>query len=570
MAFVPGENIGSYRIIEQLGQGGMATVFKAYHAALDRYVAIKVLHPAFLEDENFLARFQREARLVAKLEHPNIVPVYDFSQHQGQPYLVMKYIEGETLKARMSRGPLSSAEVLEIITAVGAGLSYAHRQGILHRDIKPSNVILAQDGGVYLADFGLARIAQGGGSTLTSDMIIGTPQYIAPEQALGKKDLDERTDIYSLGVMLYEIAVGRVPFSADTPFAIIHDHIYSPLPLPRELNPNVPLELERVLLKALAKEREDRYETVDDLITAFKQAWVEAGLDKAAATLKLPMGAVETPPAEPAATPAPVSQTAPAAAAAETRTPPTKKSRPWGWVAAGVLLVMACFFLVTTIFALRRHPAAEVVPTVPGEVLMSPMMDEPPANGDPQALFERGVSLWDEERYALAQQTFRQLLKQCGDDVDCLMTFGDKAYEAGAWTGAALFYARGAGLLAPDVPDDVKDRLADTVFESAVYPDTMQPDDFRKLHNIAPELALLGEARYYFYAGDESKAYDLLKQLYDSPQPVFAVLLDLDFAVADQHWDEARSFLAQLEDARPLPEWIEAYLGYYQEQIPAQ
>jgi serine/threonine protein kinase len=245
----------------------MASVYKAYHAALDRYVALKVLHPAFLEDPNFLARFQREARLVAKLDHPNIVPIFDYSEYEGRPYLVMKYIEGETLKARLTRGPISSYEISRIMGAVGAALSYAHKHGILHRDIKPSNVLLANDGGIYLADFGLARIAATGESTLSTDMVMGTPQYVSPEQALGKKDLDEGTDIYSLGVMLYELVVGKVPFNADTPFSIIHDHIYTPLPMPSKVNPQVSAEVERVLLKALAKERRDRYPDIDSFVT---------------------------------------------------------------------------------------------------------------------------------------------------------------------------------------------------------------------------------------------------------------------------------------------------------------
>ena len=171
MTFAPGENVGPYRIIEQLGQGGMATVFKAYHAGLDRYVAIKVMHPAFKQDPNFLARFQREARVVAKLDHPNIVPIYDYAEHNNNPYLVMKFVEGETLKARLSRGPLTRDEGLRIVDAVGKGLAFAHGRGILHRDIKPSNILLCPDGAIYLADFGLARIAQAGESTLSSEML---------------------------------------------------------------------------------------------------------------------------------------------------------------------------------------------------------------------------------------------------------------------------------------------------------------------------------------------------------------------------------------------------------------
>ena len=272
MPFIAGENAGPYRIMEQLGQGGMATVFKAYHPALDRYVAIKALHPAFKEDPNFLARFQREAKVVARLEHSNIVPIYDYAEHEGRPYLVMKYVEGETLKARMTRGPLDRDEILAILDAVGAALIYAHRQGILHRDVKPSNVLLAKDGGIYLADFGLARITQAGESTLSADSMLGTPQYISPEQALGKRELDEGTDIYSFGVLLYEMVVGRTPFNADTPYAIIHDHIYSPLPRPSSINSEVPETVERVLFKALAKERSDRYPDVHSFTTAFREA----------------------------------------------------------------------------------------------------------------------------------------------------------------------------------------------------------------------------------------------------------------------------------------------------------
>ncbi|MCJ7512823.1 MAG: protein kinase [Anaerolineales bacterium] len=272
MPFNVGENLGPYRVVQQLGQGGMATVFRAYHAALDRYVAIKVLHPAFTQDPNFLARFQREAKVVARLEHPNIVPVYDFSEHEGKPYLVMKFIQGETLKARMGRGPVSVKEGLRVVEAVGSALSYAHQQGVLHRDIKPSNVLLGADGTVYLADFGLARIASAGESTLSSDMLLGTPQYISPEQARGDRNLDAGTDIYSLGVVLYELVVGRVPFNADTPFSIIHDHIFTPLPLPTKVNPLVPEMVERVLLKALAKERGDRFASVEALVGAFRDS----------------------------------------------------------------------------------------------------------------------------------------------------------------------------------------------------------------------------------------------------------------------------------------------------------
>jgi Tfp pilus assembly protein PilF/predicted Ser/Thr protein kinase len=269
--FVVGENVGPYRITKQLGVGGMATVWKAYHPALDRYVAIKVLHPSFKEDPQFTARFQREAKIVAKLTHPHIVPIYDFSEHEGMAYLVMRYIDGRTLKAILREGPLPLDRVMDILEPAGQALAYAHDQGVLHRDIKPSNFILSSEGEVFLTDFGLARMAETGDSTLSRDMLVGTPQYISPEQARGER-LDARTDIYSLGVVLFEMLTGKVPYDADTPYAVIHDHIFSPLPLPTEFKPDVPGPVERVVLKALAKDRDDRFENVREMVSALQEA----------------------------------------------------------------------------------------------------------------------------------------------------------------------------------------------------------------------------------------------------------------------------------------------------------
>lgn len=230
MSFVVGEQVGGYKITAKVGQGGMATVYRAYHEALDRYVAIKVLHPLYSGDESFLRRFEREARLVARLEHPNIVPIYDFAYHNEHPYLVMRYVEGQTLKERQHRGDFSQSEIRAIVSAIASGLDYAHSQGVLHRDIKPSNILLTPEGGVYITDFGLARMAQAGTSTMSQDMMLGTPQYISPEQARGDVELDGRTDLYSLGIVLYEMVTGRVPFKSDTPYSIIHDHIFTPHP----------------------------------------------------------------------------------------------------------------------------------------------------------------------------------------------------------------------------------------------------------------------------------------------------------------------------------------------------
>jgi len=278
MPFTIGETVGPYNIVQQLGQGGMATVYRAYHANLDRYVAIKVLHAALQSDPNFSVRFQREAQIIAKLEHPYIVPVYDYNQANNEPYLVMKFIEGETLRSRMSRQALTVGETAKLIAAIGSALTYAHERDVLHRDIKPSNILLDTQGVPYLADFGLARIASAGESTLSRDMMLGTPQYISPEQAQGNVPLTGATDIYSLGVVLYELVTGDVPFNSATPYAIIHDQIYKPLPLPSSVNKNVPMSVEQVLLKALAKNPAERYATANQLAEAFQQAVGEAKL----------------------------------------------------------------------------------------------------------------------------------------------------------------------------------------------------------------------------------------------------------------------------------------------------
>jgi len=333
MPFVVGEQVGPYRIIEQLGQGGMSTVYKAYHAALDRYVALKVLHPMFKGDRGFLERFQREARIVARLEHPHIVPVYDYSEHEEIPYLVMRYVEGGTLKALLNeQGALPLGRIVEILRPVCDALEYAHGQGVLHRDIKPSNVLLSQEGKVFVTDYGLAKMVESGDSSISQDRMIGTPQYISPEQAKGEP-VDARTDLYSLGVVLFEMVTGRVPYMADTPFAIVHDHIFTPLPLPSQVHPAVPQPVEQVILKALAKAPSDRYQRAGDLFRALEAAAhslgvlplavgpgpAAAGAAEPPSTVSFPVAAPAgpaAPAAPPPASPSPLSELASAVGAA--------------------------------------------------------------------------------------------------------------------------------------------------------------------------------------------------------------------------------------------------------------
>jgi serine/threonine protein kinase len=277
-----GHTLGKYRILEPLGRGGMAQVFKAYHPQLDRYVAVKILRSDLVEEEEFLARFRREARAVAALRHPNIVQIYDFDVQHDLYYMVMELLEGNTLKAYLNtlrvRGErLPLGEMVRIFGDVLAGLAYAHGEGVIHRDLKPANIMLTKRGQAVLTDFGIAQIV-GGTQYTVSGALMGTLNYMAPEQGLDGH-CDVRSDIYSLGIAYYEALTGSVPFDADTPLAILMKHINDPLPLPRKLDPSIPESFERVALKALAKRAEDRFQSAGEMAEMISGAAQEAGIE---------------------------------------------------------------------------------------------------------------------------------------------------------------------------------------------------------------------------------------------------------------------------------------------------
>jgi serine/threonine protein kinase len=280
-ASLQGQTLGKYRVLDPLGRGGMAQVYRAYHPQLDRYVAIKVLRSDLVEEEEFLARFHREARAVARLRHANIVQVYDFDAQDGIYYMVMELLEGDTLKARLNdyqiRGEqMPAGEMVRILLDALDGLAYAHSEGMIHRDIKPANIMLTKNGQAVLTDFGIAQMV-GGTRHTAAGVLMGTLNYIAPEQGLESKS-DARSDIYSVGIVLYEMLLGKPPFDADTPLAILMKHLNDPLPLPRQLDPHIPEPLERVVLKALAKQPEERYQGPAEMAQALRQAAEEAGI----------------------------------------------------------------------------------------------------------------------------------------------------------------------------------------------------------------------------------------------------------------------------------------------------
>ena len=607
MPFSVGENVGPYRVLEQLGQGGMATVFKAYHASLDRYVAIKALHPAFNQDVTFEARFQREARVVAKLEHPNIVPVYDYAEYEKRPYLVMKFIEGDTLKAKLDKGPLSSEEISKIVDAVGAALSYAHRQGVLHRDIKPSNVLVAKDGQMYLADFGLARIAQSGESTLSSDMIMGTPQYISPEQAMGKKDLDERTDLYSFGVMLYEMVVGQVPFNADTPFSVIHDHIYSPLPLPHKVNENVPESVERVLLKTLAKEREHRYETVSKMVTAFKGAWAEAGVPMQGTFIKIsqsmkapektaersePIHTLVEP--EPAKTAAQVDATL---AGPESNRTPTSSALLWAGAGVIVILCIASILFARNNRLFGRVFAASRASTNTPEVFSlstslpnptsAPSSEQgvPPAvlevqkraNENPNDLnaqFDLALAFWNASMPGATYETLGRVVRLAGPDNEPFyMQAGEKFANQEGWLPAAFMYYQVVQVRAQTsegVPDNIRDAFREAMYKSADRPEVAVIVPFDKVAEVDLTISFITQARNAFYSGRIKQAHaliDELKQYEDTSREGY--LLEGEFAAVEGDQETARRFLqALVDDQTSTPEWIRLFAAEILMRMP--
>jgi serine/threonine protein kinase len=263
------KQLGKYDIIERLGRGGMAEVYKAYQASLDRHVAIKLLHPFLADDPEFKERFEREARNVARLRHPNIVQVYDFEYdiESESYYMVMELIDGLTLKDRLLEigdVRLPTAEIVRIMRGAAGALAYAHTRGMIHRDVKPANLMLDSDGRVVLTDFGIAKIVTGNQFTASGGMV-GTPAFMAPEQGLGDAG-DERSDIYSLGVILFQLATGTLPYDADTPLATILKHLNEPIPSPRERNPDIPTVLESIILKAMQKDPIDRFQKAEDLL----------------------------------------------------------------------------------------------------------------------------------------------------------------------------------------------------------------------------------------------------------------------------------------------------------------
>lgn len=381
-----GRDLGKYELRERIGRGGMAEVYKAYHQPLDRFVALKVMHSFLGDDPEFKDRFEREARNVAKLRHQNIVQVYDFDSQRDLYYMVMEYIDGPTLRNLIldleSRGErLPSEEVIRISRGLGGALSYAHAREMIHRDIKPGNIMIDSDRRVVLADFGIAKIASGKQITASGTMI-GTPAYMAPEQGLGQPG-DHRSDLYSLGVVMFQLAAGILPYDADTPIALVLKHVNEPLPDLRVLNPTIPRGLERVIYKCLAKAPDERYQTADELVNH---------LDNLDVAAKVPIPDSTT--TQQLSITGPLGQSildsadGPPTLVTRREQEFTRNRRTFALVGGGIAAIIAVTAIATALLMGGNRPDAP--PDVAAESPVAGVSDAPPAEASPTE--EPGVS----------------------------------------------------------------------------------------------------------------------------------------------------------------------------------
>lgn len=339
-----GTHIGPYEIIEKIGRGGMAEVYKGYHHVLRRPVALKFLEQTLQDKESVTLRLRREAQAIAALRHQNIVQVYDFGMYENRPYLVLEYIPGHDLRMEMDQRlatgrAFTPEETIAMIEQTGAALDYAHEHGVIHRDVKPGNILLSDRGEAILGDFGLVMLRDRV-SQITTGETFGTPEYIAPEQALNSRAAVPQSDIYSLGGILYEMTTGHLPFEDDSPLSLALKHISEDPTPPHRYRPDLPAAVEAVILKTLAKDPADRFPTARALADALRKAWQEPGAPAPARAVPMPDDTIPPPPNAPA-----TGRTASAAApAAPTgHVPPTRRRRGWRIIVLLLLIAAGLF-----------------------------------------------------------------------------------------------------------------------------------------------------------------------------------------------------------------------------------
>ena len=396
--FFDGKMIDRYQIIRKLGQGGMAVVYEALDTRLERTVALKIILPRVEKQEVLLARFDREAKALAKLTHPNIVPIFDYGSFEEKPYLVMEFLPGKTLKEKMGN-PFPYKEAAKLVIKIARAAGFAHKHKIVHRDIKPGNILFRDEDTPLLSDFGISKLTESDNpSELTAaGASIGTPDYISPEQGKGTA-VDLRSDIYSIGVIFYELVTGKKPYKADTPLSLIIKHITEPLPSPREIITALPQEVEKVICKALEKDPAQRYQTTEEFSKALEGLLIINDEEEVEETRLFPQTAVGNEALQ--AVPEPQNQTRTGSdfrydplpepvfnlQASQGNTPekkpdltpkPERKSRKLFFIGGAVLIILACLAIFSTgaayyIFSQREPKSAQADIQKPNTQVVSP------------------------------------------------------------------------------------------------------------------------------------------------------------------------------------------------------
>ncbi len=381
------ETIDRYKIEEELGRGGMATVYLAHDPLFERTVAIKVMPPEFARDREFRARFIREARTIAALEHPAIVPVYDYGEDYDRPYLVMRYMPGGSLSDKLKQGAVSLAETAVILQRISSALDAAHSRGLIHRDLKPGNILFDQYNNAYLADFGIVHVAASDEALTATGSLVGTPSYMSPEQVHGDLELDGRSDIYALGVILFQMLTGHVPYAADTPAKTMMQHVLDPVPDILNARPDLPTAFDTIINKAMAKDRDGRYPTGGELSAALNKAIAEKTINRKQPIENAPPP-VNAPAPAAAPEPEPIAAPAPAPVASgpvETPPFPSAQPKPAGgrrlspvfWVGIGALVLICVGMVGATIWIFSNLPneATAVIPDRPSVVTVEVMSE---------------------------------------------------------------------------------------------------------------------------------------------------------------------------------------------------
>jgi serine/threonine protein kinase len=524
------QRFGRYEIKAEIGRGGMATVYHAYDPRFEREVAIKVLPREMLHDPQFRTRFEREAKTIAMLEHPAIVPVYDFGEEDGQPYFVMRYMTGGSLSERLKNGPLPLKEAARILEHIAPALDEAHAKGIIHRDLKPGNILFDQYNEPYISDFGIAKFAASQ-TNVTGSAIVGTPAYMSPEQAQGEGSVDGRSDIYGLGVILFEMLTGIQPYQGNTPMSVVVKHITEPVPHILDVLPSLPPALETVIEKAMAKDRDQRFGSVRAVAEALNAVvrGETPDLESADVTrVAYTKTAVSKPPASQA-------KTVLAGKGEQVPTGAAAPRKPGLWIGLGVAALLVCVAAAGVIIFKDKipflaGPAPTATPTSPGPS-STPQVQEatrtntvvlPPAATDtptasPTVPVSTLPTLGGADLVAFLSANNIWLMQVDGGSLVQVTRDGAAKHDL-QWSpdGKSLFFLSGKCIKNVTIPDGQETTLA--CFTAADYLEAFEisPDGTqvaislnRELFVVPFDLAAIGKARNWTQLRDMKGCFTL-------------------------------------------------------------